>query len=177
MPPRIYTRTGDDGSTGLADGTRLPKDHPRVAAYGDVDELNAALGAAVAFCETPPVRQRLAGIQADLFALGAQLARAKPKQKTRLDEERLREFEGWMDEWMAALPPMKGFILPAGARGGAMLHLARTVCRRAERSVLTLGRTETLPPLAIRYLNRLSDLLFVMARVENQTAGEPQLDW
>jgi cob(I)alamin adenosyltransferase len=177
VPPRIYTRTGDDGTTGLADGTRLPKDHPRVAAYGEVDELNAAIGAAQSFCEDATSRERLTGIQADLFALGAQLSKSKPKQKTRLDEARLTDFEGWMDAWMAALPPMKGFILPAGSKAGALLHLARTVCRRAERAVLTLGRTETLPPMAVRYLNRLSDLLFVMARAENRASGEPQIDW
>ena len=177
MAPRIYTRTGDGGETGLADGSRLPKDHPRVSATGDVDELNAAVGAAQSFCAEPAVRERLGGIQADLFALGAQIAGAAPKEKTRLTDERLGEFEGWIDDWMKALPAMKGFILPAGSPAGALLHLARTVCRRAERTVLSLGRAEPLPPIAVPYLNRLSDLLFVMARVENQKAGEPQVDW
>ena len=105
------------------------------------------------------------------------MARAKPKPKTRLDEARLKEFEDWIDAWMKELPPMKGFILPAGAQGGALLHLARTVCRRAERSVIALGRVEELPPIAVPYLNRLSDLLFVMARAENGAAGEIQVDW
>lgn len=175
--PRVYTKTGDDGSTGLADGTRRPKDDARVAAYGDVDELCAAIGTAESFCEDADVLVRLRGIQADLFALGAQLALARPKEKTRLVDARLTEFEGWMDAWMKTLPPMKGFILRAGSNAGSMLHLACTICRRAERSVIGLSRGEPVPPIAVPYLNRLSDLLFVMARVENQTAGEPQLDW
>ena len=177
MPPRIYTRSGDDGSTGLGDGTRVPKDAARVGATGDVDELNAAVGAGQSFCKDAAVRERLAGVQADLLALGAQLALAKLKAKTRLQEARLKEFEGWMDVWMKELPPMKGFILPAGSEAASLLHLARAVCRRAERSVIALGRAEEVPPMAVRYLNRLSDVLFMMARVENKSSGEPQVDW
>lgn len=179
---KIYTKTGDDGSTGLGDGSRVSKDDARVAAYGDVDELNASIGAAAAFVEDAKVKALLASIQPDLFALGAQLANPKydaatAKSKTKLDDSRLKAFEDAIDAWTAVLPPLRGFIMPAGSKGGAMLHLARTVCRRAERHVIALARSTKIPPDAVKYLNRLSDLLFVMARVENQKQGEAQVDW
>lgn len=179
---RIYTRKGDDGSTGLFDGTRVPKDHPRCIAYGDVDELSAVLGAGRAFAQEPEIAELLLGIQKDLLALGAQLAdpaygtrAAKPK--TVIGEARIAEFERTMDRWDAQLPPLKGFILRGGAPAACFLHLACTVCRRAERSIVALARTESIPPIVVIYVNRLSDLLFMLARAENRRAGETQIDW
>ena len=179
---KIYTRKGDDGSTGLFDGTRVPKDHPRCVAYGDVDELSAVLGAAKAFAQEPEVADLLLGIQKDLMALGAQLAdpgygTRKVKPKTVITEERIAAFEAAMDRWDAALPPLKGFILRGGSPGACFLHLACTVCRRAERTIVALARTEEIPPIVVRYVNRLSDLLFMLARAENRRAGETQIDW
>jgi cob(I)alamin adenosyltransferase len=167
---KIYTRTGDKGETGLFDGTRVSKADPRVEAYGAVDETNALLGVAAASTTDAELRGILHDLQRDLFAVGAQLADPKwgvkaRKEKTRLTEGRVAELEALIDRAEAELSPLKRFILPGGSQVGAVLHLARTVCRRAERSVLTMGRTESLPPMAVRYLNRLSDLLFVMARV------------
>jgi cob(I)alamin adenosyltransferase len=176
---KIYTKTGDQGETGLFAGPRVPKNHPRVAAYGDVDELNAALGVAVA--EKPPAKMRdlLAGIQHDLFSVGAELATPDPaRQDNRVSEARIDDLEAAIDEWETALPALKEFILPGGGRLGAALHLARTVCRRAERSVVALAAGETsfdLRPL--RYLNRLSDLLFVLARAANHQAGLGDIPW
>jgi cob(I)alamin adenosyltransferase len=179
---RIYTRKGDDGSTGLFDGTRVPKDHLRCRAYGDVDELSAALGTARAFAEDAEIRDFLQGIQRDLLALGAQLAdpgygtrAAKPK--TQVGPERIAEFERRMDRHDAELPPLKGFILRSGTKGAALLHLACTVCRRAERSIVELARAEQVPAIVIEYVNRLSDLLFTLARVENLRGGEEQIPW
>ncbi len=176
--PKIYTKRGDAGRTSLFDGTDVLKSEPRVDAYGDVDELNAALGAARAFLEDKEVDAAILGVQKDLFAVGAQLADpkydpAKRKEKTKITEERIVEFERMIDRWEEKLPPLKNFILPAGAKGGALLHLARTVCRRAERKMVALPAA----PLLIKYMNRLSDLLFVMARVENLRGGEQQVDW
>lgn len=179
---RIYTRKGDDGSTGLFDGTRVPKDHARTAAYGDIDELSAALGAARAFVEEKEIADELLEIQKDLMALGAQLAdpawATRPaKPKTLISDARIEGFEKTMDRWQIQLPPMKGFILRGGSKGAALLHVACTVCRRAERAMVALARLVELPPIALRYVNRLSDLLFVLARAENRRAGETQIDW
>ena len=179
---KIYTRKGDDGSTGLFDGTRVSKDHLRVEAYGDVDELSAALGVARAFVQDPEIAASLLEIQKDLLALGAQLAdpkyeTRKVKPKTVIDPEKIAAFERTMDRYDAELPPLKGFILRSGTQGAAMLHLACTVCRRAERRVVLLSRQVPVPPIVIQYINRLSDLLFVLARVENLRGGEEQIDW
>lgn len=179
---RIYTKKGDDGSTGLFDGTRVPKDHLRCEAYGDVDELSAAIGAARAFGEDREVDALLLGIQKDLMAAGAQLAdprygERKVKEKTVLSEEKVEAFERAMDRYEAELPPLKGFILRGGSEGGSLLHLACTVCRRAERRIVQLAREVPIPPLLVKYVNRLSDLLFVLARVENKRGGEQQIDW
>jgi cob(I)alamin adenosyltransferase len=179
---RIYTRKGDDGSTGLFDGTRVPKDHIRCEAYGDVDELSAALGVARAFVEDKEIAASLLVIQKDLLALGAQLAdpkyeSRKVKPKTVVGQDRIDAFERTMDRYDAELPPLKGFILRCGTKGAAFLHLACTVCRRAERRIVLLSRQITLPPIVIQYMNRLSDLLFVLARVENKRGGEEQIDW
>ena len=179
---RIYTRKGDDGTTGLHDGTRVPKDHLRTEAYGDVDELSAALGVARAFSEDPEVAAALLEIQKDLMAVGAQLAdpkydTRKVKPKTVVSVEKIEAFERMMDRYDGELPPLKGFILRCGTKGASFLHLACTVCRRAERRIVTLSRQVSVPPIVIQYVNRLSDLLFVLARVENKRGGEEQIDW
>ena len=179
---RIYTKKGDDGTTGLFDGTRVPKDHVRTEAYGDVDELSAALGVARAFVEDKEIAASLLEIQKDLLALGAQLAdpkygTRKVKPKTVVGPEKIEAFERAMDRYDKELAPLKGFILRSGTRGASFLHLACTVCRRAERRIVSLARQVTLPPLIVQYMNRLSDLLFVLARVENRRGGEEQIDW
>ncbi len=179
---KIYTKTGDAGETGLFDGSRVPKHDARVDAYGEVDETNAAIGAARAFLEDAEIGAILTGIQKDLFAVGAQLADPKygeraAKEKTAITEARVAEFEGWMDRFDGQLPPLKGFILPCGTKAGAMLHLARCVCRRAERKITALAATTKVPPIVVVYMNRLSDLLFVLARVANLRGGEEQMPW
>jgi cob(I)alamin adenosyltransferase len=180
-PVKIYTRTGDTGETSLFDNTRVSKAHPRVDAYGDADELNASLGVVrAAAAVDPDIEQALAQIQRDLFAVGAQLADPADKLADRVtkaavtdaDIERLEQLIDRLDN---ELPPLRRFILAGGAPAGAALHLARTVCRRAERRAVSLD-----PPadrVVLRYLNRLSDLLFVMARAVNHRAGVPETEW
>ena len=179
---KLYTRTGDEGQTSLFDGSRVWKDDRRVAAYGDVDELNAALGVAQAHVSHPAVSALLVELERDLFAVGGQLANpaaASPKKvaKSALGEERVRRLEEAIDELETTLPPLKRFILPGGSPGGATLHLARAVCRRAERAVVALAREQELNPLLLRYLNRLSDYLFVAARAENALRGASETEW
>lgn len=178
---KIYTKTGDDGTTGLLGGTRVPKDHLRVAAYGDVDELNALLG--VVKGEADGSLARLLGqIQRDLFALGAQLADptarlARRKAKAAVGGAETRRLERAIDKTEAGLPALAAFILPGGTSLGAHLHLARTVCRRAERAVITLHRDTPLDRHLLEYVNRLSDLLFVLARAANHSAGRGEDRW
>ena len=178
---KIYTKTGDNGTTGLLGGTRVPKDHLRVVAYGDVDELNALLG--VVKAETKGSLARLVGhIQRDLFALGAHLADptarlARRKAKATVGAAQTRRLERAIDKAEAGLPALTSFILPGGTSLGAHLHLARTVCRRAERAVITLNRDTPLDPRLLEYVNRLSDLLFVLARAANHTAGCSEDRW
>lgn len=180
---KIYTRTGDKGETGLFGGGRVPKDDPRVSAYGDVDELNSALGVARAAAPADLFDAELEAIQRDLFSIGGHLATPDPEkvraalEKARLSAERIAEFERAMDAAEASLPPLRAFILPAGAPKAAALHLARTVCRRAERSVVSLARTTVVPELFLVYLNRLSDYLFTLARMANQSAGHGDVTW
>ena len=178
----IYTRKGDDGSTGLFDGSRVPKDHARCRAYGDVDELHAAVGLARAFVEDAEVRQTLLEIQKDLMAIGAQLADPKfdsraRKKKTEITEEKIEAFERIMDRRQGELASLRGFILRGGTKGAATLHLACTVSRRAERRIVALAREVSIAPVVLKYVNRLSDLLFVLARVENRNGDEEQIDW
>ncbi len=179
---KIYTRTGDKGDTGLFGGGRVPKSHPRVEAYGDVDELNAAIGLARAIELMPRVDEVLVPLQRDLFAIGALLAtpdRDKMKaqlEKADIGERRIRELEQAIDEGDAELEPLKAFIVPGGTPKAAALHVARTVCRRAERRVIALADDE-IPPIVIVYLNRLSDLLFTLARVANRRAGAGEVTW
>jgi cob(I)alamin adenosyltransferase len=180
---RIYTRTGDRGETGLFGGGRVPKSDPRVEAYGEVDELNAVLGWALAGLDDAAVRERIASIQADLFTIGAHLATPPAPERRRrpelppLDPDRVRALESWIDGAEAELPELRAFILPGGSAAGAALHLARTVCRRAERRVVALAEREPVEPDIIIYLNRLSDLLFVLARIANQRAGAVEETW
>jgi len=160
---KIYTRTGDDGTTGLGDGSRVPKDDPRVEAFGSVDELNCALGVVLAAPDLPqPVRTCLASVQHELFDLGGELCIPGHRLIT---SEHIARLERTLDELNAPLPPLEDFILPSGGPATAACHVARAVSRRAERRVWTLARTESVHPEAARYLNRLSDLLFVIARV------------
>ncbi|HEY5218176.1 MAG TPA: cob(I)yrinic acid a,c-diamide adenosyltransferase [Gemmatimonadaceae bacterium] len=180
---KIYTRTGDSGDTGLFGGGRVPKHDPRVEAYGDVDELNAALGLARASELMPRIDEVLVPVQRDLFAIGALLAtpdRDKMKahlDKARIDDARIAELEHAIDDGDAELEPLKAFIVPGGTPKAAALHLARTVCRRAERRVVALRETVEVPDLVVIYLNRLSDLLFTLARVANRRAGAGEVTW
>jgi cob(I)alamin adenosyltransferase len=178
---KIYTKTGDLGETSLLGGARVPKDHLRVAAYGDVDETNAAIGAARAQSE-PRLGRLLLSIQKELFAIGAQLADptrrvASRQAKSSLRALNVRRLEKAIDERDAAMPPLRSFVLPGGTSIAALLHQARTVCRRAERSVVTLAREADVEPRIVVYLNRLSDLLFVLARFENHRAGLGEERW
>ncbi len=164
----IYTRSGDDGSTGLPGGGRVAKDAPRIEALGGVDELNAALGTVRAHDPGGPLHAELATIQSRLLLLGAELAGAGSE---RIRDDDVATLERWIDRLEAELPPATGFVLPGGSPQGARLHVARTVCRRAERRILTLRRTEPVGPAPVRYLNRLGDLLFVMARWYDRRAS------
>jgi cob(I)alamin adenosyltransferase len=183
MTLKIYTRTGDEGDTGLFGGGRVTKDHPRVEAYGDIDELNAAIGMARSVEMMPRIDEVLAPLQRDLFAIGALLATpdrekmAEQLAKARIDDERIGQLERAIDEGEAELEPLRAFILPGGTPNAAALHVARTVCRRAERRVVALMRDTELPQLVCIYLNRLSDLLFVLARVANARAGAGEVTW
>jgi cob(I)alamin adenosyltransferase len=179
---RIYTKTGDQGDTGLGDGSRVSKDHPRVTAYGSVDELNAVLGLFLAQLRDaqiePAALELVHNVQNDLFDVGADLcvptkSGEKAGQVLRVCAEQAERLEKAIDRLNERLQPLKSFILPGGSAAAAWCHLARTVCRRAERDVVTLTRTETINPQVIVYLNRLSDLLFVLARVCN---GDGQAD-
>ena len=179
---KIYTRTGDEGTTGLFGGGRVSKTHVRVEAYGDVDELNAAIGLARAIESMPRVDEVLVPLQRDLFAIGALLAtpdRDKMKrqlEKASIDERRVAELERAIDDGDRELEPLKAFIVPGGSPKAAALHVARTVCRRAERRVIALANEE-IPPIVVVYLNRMSDLLFTLARVANRRAGAGEVTW
>ncbi|HEX2450968.1 MAG TPA: cob(I)yrinic acid a,c-diamide adenosyltransferase [Gemmatimonadales bacterium] len=180
---KIYTRSGDEGDTGLFGGGRVPKHHPRVAAYGDVDELNSAIGLARATAPADLADQLLESVQRDLFAIGGHLATPDPErvsrtlEKAALSDDRVAEFERAIDAADAELPPLTAFVLPGGTPKAAALHLARTVCRRAERSVVRLAREAEVPPLFLVYLNRLSDLLFTLARLANHRARLGDTTW
>jgi len=180
---KIYTKTGDAGDTGLFGGGRVGKDHPRVEAYGDVDELNATLGLVRALEPMPRIDEVIVPIQRDLFSIGALLAtpdRDKMRaslEKARIDDTRIRELELAIDQCETELEPLRSFIVPGGTAKAAALHVSRTVCRRAERRVVALQQTEELPSLVVIYLNRVSDLLFMLARVANRRAGAGEVSW
>ena len=180
---KIYTKTGDAGDTGLFGGGRVGKDHPRVEAYGDVDELNATLGLVRALEPMPRIDEVIVPIQRDLFAIGALLATPDRDkmlaslEKARIDDSRIRELEVAIDQCEAELEPLRSFIVPGGTAKAASLHVARTVCRRAERRVVALQHTEELPSIVVVFLNRVSDLLFMLARVANRRAGAGEVSW
>ncbi|MDH5588537.1 MAG: cob(I)yrinic acid a,c-diamide adenosyltransferase [Gemmatimonadota bacterium] len=180
---KIYTRTGDDGDTALFGGGRVSKAHLRVEAYGTLDELNSVLGWGVTQVTEPSIRERLETLQHDLFTLGAALAtpparpgRTRPNTPE-LPLHRVEEMESWMDEADGELPPLRAFVLPGGSEGAAALHLARTVCRRAERAVVRLAGEDDVGDGITRYLNRLSDTLFTLARLENHRVGGQDTEW
>lgn len=177
---KIYTKTGDDGTTALFDGARVHKNHERVELYGDVDELNSVIGVAASFLKNEGLRKELHGIQKDLFALGAKLANPKEKkQKNKADfaEEKVTALEKSIDMMEKILVPMTSFILPGGSQAAAFLHLARTVCRRAERKLVALTTHEDIDPLYVHFLNRLSDYLFVAARYANLLEKNLDVPW
>ena len=178
---RIYTKSGDGGDTGLGDGTRVAKDHPRVEAFGQVDELNAVLGLVAAYCPDGPEAALLRTIQNDLFDVGADLCfppveNEQPGQSLRITAAQAERLEQAIDRLNENLQPLKSFILPGGTPAAAWLHLARTVCRRAERAVVTLMKSKAVNAQLLIYLNRLSDFLFVLARVAND-GGQSDVLW
>ena len=179
---KVYTRTGDKGETSLYGGVRVKKNSLRVEAYGEVDELNAFIGAAMASVQDREIVKTLEAIQNELFAIEAQLAdpkydARKKKEKTIVTEERILEYEKEIDRCIEEVGPLRTFVLPGGTPSAAFLHLARTVCRRAERRVLALSEKEEIPSIAVKYLNRLSDLLFMLALVENKRRGVELKKW
>lgn len=183
---KLYTRTGDDGSTGLFGGQRVPKDHARVEAYGAVDETNAALGVAASLCDPNTefqfrLRMILHSLQSRLFDLGADLATPEGSEHedkiNRIESNHCEEAEAWIDEMEAGNSSLRGFILPGGTTLSAQLHVARSTCRRAERRVVTLDGAETINPHALVFLNRVSDLLFAMARRANSESGYEDVPW
>jgi cob(I)alamin adenosyltransferase len=178
---RVYTRTGDDGTTGLGGGQRVPKDSARIAAYGTVDELSSTIGVAVALGLDPQLAAALGRLQNELFNVGSDLCILEEDKAAMpvpvVEERHVEALERLMDELQSELTPLENFILPGGTPGAAQLHVARTVCRRAEREVIHLSRLEPIGPWVVRYLNRLSDALFVMARYENLKRGAPDVLW
>jgi cob(I)alamin adenosyltransferase len=181
---KLYTRSGDTGLTGLFGGGRVPKDHPRVAAYGAVDELNSALGVAIAFLTDANLIAELTSVQNELFNIGSELASETAGKKAAAfgqlftdSDRKIAALESLTDQFDTSLPQLETFILPSGSQAGALLHLCRTVCRRAEREVVHLHHEEPVNPDLIRYLNRLSDLLFALARYVNHADGKPETLW
>ena len=171
---KIYTKTGDKGETGLGNGSRVNKDDPRVSSYGDVDELNSILGVLLSYELPSSVSRELLAIQHDLFDLGGELS---IPGHSLLKDERVRSLETALDDLNQDLEPLEEFILPGGTRAAAVCHLARAVCRRAERSLVSLSHSQAVSDASISYLNRLSDLLFVMARSINSAAGQADVLW
>jgi cob(I)alamin adenosyltransferase len=171
---RIVTRTGDGGTTGLADGSRVPKDAPRIEAIGAVDELNSSLGVVLAEALPDDIARLLTDVQHDLFDLGGEFA---IPGHTAMSDAQVARIEAAVERLNAVLGPLKEFVLPGGVRSAALAHVARTVCRRAERALVRLAAQEPVSDPARRYLNRLSDLLFVVARTLNQRAGRPDVLW
>ncbi|MEX2209709.1 MAG: cob(I)yrinic acid a,c-diamide adenosyltransferase [Patescibacteria group bacterium] len=180
---RIYTRTGDKGLTSLYGGQRVPKFKTRVAVFGSLDELNASLGVALSGITDEDIQKTLLEIQNTLFNIGAEAAEGGTKAKKMIDDAlrvgpmQVAKLERWIDAFEQELEPLNAFILPGGSGPGAQLHLARAVCRRAERRLSALGEEETVNPASLMYLNRLSDLLFVLARAVNHRAGVPEQTW
>lgn len=178
---KVYTRSGDDGTTALGTGRRLPKSSLRVEVYGTVDELSSAIGVAVAVGLEPSVREVLVRVQNELFHLGSDLCVLEEDKARvavpRIEERHVQQLEEGIDRMGLELHPLENFILPGGSAGAAHLHVARTICRRAERALVKLTELESVGPYTIPYLNRLSDALFVMARYENAKRGEADILW
>jgi cob(I)alamin adenosyltransferase len=177
---KIYTKTGDSGDTALFGGRRVSKEHPRIEAYGTVDELNAFLGQIVAICQDEAIAGSLQRVQGQLFVVGADLAtpmQARTSYISRMDASFGQQLEAEMDAWQAKLPQLTQFILPGGGPAGAGLHVARTICRRAERRVVNLAQQEAINQEVVIYLNRLSDWLFVLARYVNHIQNMPEKAW
>jgi cob(I)alamin adenosyltransferase len=178
---KVYTRTGDDGTTSLGVKTRVAKDDARVEAYGTVDELNSALGLVLALGVVAALEEPLRRVQNDLFHLGSDLCIPESEKESlqvpRIEERHVTLLEQWMDAWSAEIEPLANFVLPGGAATAAALHIARAVCRRAERRVVTLARQQEVGAFTVRYLNRLSDTLFVAARLENARRGVAEPVW
>lgn len=176
---KIYTKKGDQGNTSLFGGTRVPKSSARIEAYGTVDELNSVVGLAASYSLSDKGTQWIKKVQEQLFVLGADLA-TPPSSKTRInriDEQAIIFLENAIDKMEEKLEPLKNFILPGGSQQGATLHMARTVCRRAERAAVTCSEQDEISELTIKFLNRLSDFFFVLARYENKQAGKPEENW
>lgn len=175
---KLYTKRGDDGSTGLIGGQRVPKDDMHVNTCGELDETNAAIGLAIAACDDDATVKLLQCIQSDLFTLGAQLAtQAGNQPAASISDAQVAQLERWIDEASAEVAPLKSFVLSGGSEPAARLHLARAICRRAERTAVTLARQQAIDRPALAYLNRLSDLLFAFARRENHRAGIADIPW
>lgn len=174
---KIYTRGGDRGETSLFGGERVAKDHPRVECYGTIDELNSFVGVARAHCGSSLIAAELANVQSDLFEIGAHLAAPASARFPGVNEARILDLERGIDTMERSLEPLKNFILPGGSVAAAHLHVARTVCRRAERLVVAMHETAELEASTIPYLNRLSDFLFVAARFANHSGGSPDIEW
>ena len=178
---KIYTKTGDRGDTRLFDGTNVRKHNDRVEAYGDVDETSSSIGAAASFLSDGELASMLVDIQKDLFSIGAQLADPKVKERSggkfHLSADRVKNLEDAIDRFETELPPLRHFILAGGGHGGSLLHVARTVCRRAERRVVRLSEVVDVSPGVVEYLNRLSDFLFVLARLVNHREGKQEVQW
>ncbi len=176
---KIYTRTGDDGTTGLLGGARVPKDHPRIAAHGAIDELNASLGVCRAGGLPADIEEIVAALQHQMFMLGAELASpgAAPRGTGVVDEATIAELEAAIDRFEEILTPLREFILPGGTPAAAALHVARGICRRAERELVALGRQSPVRGESLVFVNRVSDLLFVLARAANAAAGVPDVPW
>lgn len=183
---KLYTRSGDDGTTGLFGGGRVSKDHPRIEAYGTVDELNAFVGFVCSACRREVryearLLEIFAHVQSRLFDIGADLATPEDSKSAakilRIDERFVAEIESWIDEVDGANPPIRTFVMPGGTELASRLHLARTICRRAERLMIRLGHNEPVTDGAIHWMNRLSDLLFAMARQANHVAGVADVPW
>jgi cob(I)alamin adenosyltransferase len=175
---KLYTKKGDDGGTELFGGPRVSKCDPRVAAYGEVDETNAAVGVALAGCSDSSIAEKLLSIQIDLFVVGAELATPEGKRPPQtVTQQDISRLESWIDDSCAAVNPLRNFVLPGGHATAAAMHLARAVCRRAERAVVLLSRQQAVNSLVIVYLNRLSDLFFALARLANHRAGVADIPW
>ena len=171
---KIYTRTGDDGTTSLGDGTRSSKESMRIEAIGTIDELNSCIGVLLTESFEIEIREKLENIQHDLFDLGGDLS---IPGRISMSKTQITKLEDSLDQYNSTIPPLKEFILPAGSRAATLCHVSRTVCRRAERCVVRLSRTETVAPLTIKYLNRLSDFLFVLCRILNHQQGFKDVLW